>query len=67
MLSKCLQILPLREKYSLQDLQAKIFEHFENVDLKQAQQELLAVEAPSTNSELILSVLQTIRTLIDRV
>jgi len=67
MLDKCLQKIPQRDKYLLRDLQAKIFEYFRNITPKQAQQELITVLALPTNSELVLSVLQTIRTLIDRV
>ena len=67
MFGKFLQMIPLRETHNLRDLQANISKYFENTDLEQAQQELIAIEASLTNSDLVLSVLQTIRTQIDRV
>lgn len=67
MLGKLLQMIPLRETHPLRDLQVTVSELLANNDLEQAQNELLAVETPPTNSELVLSILQTIRTLLDRV
>ena len=66
MLGKFLQMPPLRELSPIQGLQANLTEHLENNDLEQAQQEPIEVEIPPTNSDLVLSVLQRIRTLIDR-
>ena len=67
MLVKLLQMFPRREIPPLLGIQANLTKHLENFDLGPAQHELIRVDTPLTNSELILSVLQTIRTFIDRV
>ena len=64
---KFLQMPPLKELSPLQGLQTNLTEHLENNDLEQAQHELIEVEPSPTNSELVLSVLQKIKTLINRV
>lgn len=65
-LGQLLQLLPLDKNDPLWKLQHRITDCLAEFDLEGARKELLTVEIPSERTELISSILLTIKTVIER-